>query len=221
MKPQNKGSGGETIWDENSEMGVRGESTVWAVMKSRKMLSEAMSERVWFPSETFDTFGHKSIQRSTLVRAINNALMDFASTVDLKNPLAINWDTYPIRSGKFFETRGVWEKIENTLTKTFPIPDASVIVVLHQDHKTYYSSSQDSYIPFILPPAWVRDTRKYVQEYFREQYSLELSVRPVHKKWLSTDGKPYIAVNAQIQTGSREQFAVYTKSEVKTLLENL
>jgi adenine-specific DNA glycosylase len=40
-----------------------------------------------------------------IVRAINNALMDFASIVDLKNPLAIDWDNYPIKSGKWYETR--------------------------------------------------------------------------------------------------------------------
>ena len=58
-----------------------------------------------------------------------------------------------------------------------------------------------SYTPFVLAPSENRETRKYVQDYFRQTYGLELSVRPIHKKWLSEDGKPYIAVNAQIQAG--------------------
>jgi adenine-specific DNA glycosylase len=59
----------------------------------------------------------------------------------------------------------------------------------------------NSYSPFILPPSLTRDTREYVKSYFREKYKLELSVRPPHRKWLSEDGKPYIAVNAQVQVG--------------------
>lgn len=39
------------------------------------------------------------------VRNINNALMDFAATVDLKNPELIDWEKYPIRNGVFYETR--------------------------------------------------------------------------------------------------------------------
>ena len=46
----------------NSEMGVRGEGTVWAEMKNSTSMSEASSERVWLPTETFGTFGHKSTE---------------------------------------------------------------------------------------------------------------------------------------------------------------
>ena len=74
-------------------------------------------------------------------------------------------------------------------------------MILHRDHQIYYST-EESYYPFILPPALHRDTRKYVQEFFRARYGLELSVRPSHKKWLSKDEKPYIAVNAQVQAGT-------------------
>lgn len=48
--------------DQKSEMGVRGEGTVWAMMKNSKLTSKANSERVWLPLETFDTFGHKSME---------------------------------------------------------------------------------------------------------------------------------------------------------------
>ncbi len=127
--------------------------------------------------------------------------MDFAATLDLKNSENIDWESYPIKIGKFYETRGKNEQKEIKKSISFPIPDATIIVTLHKNHRIYYSSELGKYIPFVLPPALHRDTRKYVQEYFREKYNLELSVRPVNKKWLDEDGKPYIAVNAQIQAG--------------------
>jgi hypothetical protein len=71
-----------------------------------------------------------------------------------------------------------------------------------------------SYTPFVLPPAISRDIRGYVQGYFRSTYGVEVSVRPVHRKWLSTDEKPYIAVNAQVQTGDYV-WREWTKQEVK------
>ena len=76
-----------------------------------------------------------------------------------------------------------------------------------------------SYSPFILPASEDRDTRKYVQDFFRNQYALELSVRPVHRKWLSKDGKPYITVNAQVQAGDVSIFAQYNKPDMKTIIE--
>ena len=65
--------------------------------------------------------------------------MDFASIIDLKNPENIDWENYPIRSGIFYETRGGSEKQEVKQSQTFPIPDATIVVFLHQDHKIYYS----------------------------------------------------------------------------------
>ncbi len=46
----------------NSEMGVRGEGTVWTMMKTNESKSEANVEWVWLPLETFGTFGHKSTE---------------------------------------------------------------------------------------------------------------------------------------------------------------
>ena len=146
--------------------------------------------------------------------------MDFAATVDLKNPSMIDWETYPIRSGRFYKTRGSLEPVEVKKVSSFPTPDARVVVILHKDHRIYYSAKNDSYTPFILPPALTRDTRSYVQSYFRERYGLELSVRPVHEKWISEDGIPYIAVNTQIQAGVYI-FKEYSRSEAKGILDSL
>lgn len=161
--------------------------------------------------------------RKESVRALNNALMDFAAMIDLKNPNTIDWTHYPIKSGQFYETRGVLEPAESKRPLSFPTPDATVIVILHENHKIYYSPLKlhSSYSPCILPPALTRDTRQYVQGYFRARYRLELSVRPVHKKWISKEGQPYIAVNAQIQVGDASAFEKYEKSEAKLILDSL
>jgi len=148
--------------------------------------------------------------------------MDFASNIDLKNPETIDWNNYILRESRFYETRGVLEPKEEKKTTSFPIPDATILVILHENHKLYYSlPAVENYTPFILPPALHRDTRTYVQTYFREKYNLELSVRPVHKKWLSKDGKPYIAVNAQVQVGKMEQFRTFEKKEAQKILKEI
>ena len=72
--------------------------------------------------------------------------MDFAATLDLKNPLNIDWGSYPIQSGVFYETRGSLEPVEVKKSLSFPIPDAEVIVILHKDHKIYYSDHTVSVI---------------------------------------------------------------------------
>lgn len=152
--------------------------------------------------------------RGNLAHSINNALMDFAAMVDLKNPTNINWSDYPIQSGKFYETRGSLEPQETKKAISFPTPDATIIVTLHENHRVYYSENIEEYEPFTLPPSLNRNTREYIKSYFREKYNLELSVRPPHKKWLSEDGRPYIAVNTQVQTGENS-FAKYKKPEKK------
>jgi A/G-specific adenine glycosylase len=161
-------------------------------------------------------------QKQDTVRAINNALMDFASIIDKKNPETIDWDTYFLRESAFYETRGSLEPKVTKKISSFPIPDATILVILHENHKLYYSPAiNEQYVPFTLAPGLTRDTRKYVQEYFRTHYALELSVRPVHKKWLSKDGKPYIAVNAQVQVGKMEQFRTFEKKEAQKILKEI
>ncbi len=145
-----------------------------------------------------------------LVRNINNALMDWARLMEPKTSSQLNKETYIFRNSEFYITWWENELIEKKKTEYFPIPDAKIIVTLHQDHKIYYSLSDELYSPFVLPPSEDRDTRKYVQEYFRSSYWLELSVRPIHQKWITEDGKPYIAINAQIQSWKYE-FHIFTK----------
>lgn len=154
----------------------------------------------------------KDIQNSNISgRKINAALMDFASLISVQKS-AIDWDTYPLKTCEFYKNH--WEReIEKTTKKAiFPKKEARIIVVLHQNHKKYYAANSQNYTPFILSPAWEKDVRHFVQEYFNISYDLELSVRPIHDafmKWTI----PYIVCNAQIQTG-KSPFKEYTKNDL-------
>lgn len=153
------------------------------------------------------------------IRDINNALMDWARLMEPKNSSLLDKESYIFKNSEFYTSKWANEIIEKKKTEYFPIPDAQVIITLHQDHKIYYSLSSPLYSPFILPPSEDRDTRKYIQEYFRWTYWLELSVRPVHKKWITKDGKPYIAVNAQIQSWGHN-FNIFTKKSIELQEKN-
>lgn len=55
-----------------------------------------------------------------------------------------------------------------------------------------------------------------MQAYFKNLYNLELSVRPVHKKWME-ENNPYIAVNSQIQSGVLDAPIFLKKDITETL----
>lgn len=161
---------------------------------------------------------HRKSEQKNIVRAINNGLMDFARMVDDKNPANIDWKNYVIQDGKFYETRGEMEIFEVKKKENFPLPDAKIVVILHENHKLYFWKN-DEYSPFILPPAEDRDTRNFVKKFFKKNFDLEVSVRPIHKKWLSKLGEPFVAVNVQIQTGKHD-FKEFDKKIAKKFLEN-
>jgi len=107
-----KAQNGDGEKDENSEMGVRGEGTVWAEMKNSESMSEANSERVWLPLETFGTegefewnekrsspggFGYKSTENG--VWEMYNTLtkyIDFASLWTVADCMPLIWENRTI-----------------------------------------------------------------------------------------------------------------------------
>lgn len=156
-------------------------------------------------------------QKTKTVRDINNALMDFSRLIDDKNHENIDWESYPIKSGLFYETRGTMEpKIQKTWNR-FPTFDAHIVVILHENHKKYYSNHKIHFEPFILEWKWESDIRGYVQSYFRKVHKIEISVRPIHKKWMGKDDILYIAVYAQIQTWKIEAMS-YKKEDIQDIL---
>ncbi|MCK9351601.1 MAG: hypothetical protein WCT49_00825 [Candidatus Paceibacterota bacterium] len=77
----------------------------------------------------------------------------------------------------------------------------SITVVLHENHKKYFSENSEKYEPFIMPSGV--SSREHIKKYFLEKYGLRVSVRPPDKKGL---------VNAQILSGAHH-FAIYSKKD--------
>lgn len=132
-------------------------------------------------------------------RLINGALMDFASIYSKNSKDAIDHTESPLEHCHFKNTQGILEVGVKKPVRYFPQKDAQIEVILHKEHKVYYSSSKDEYSPFLLPPTQ-GDIRKYVQEIFRDRYGFEVSVRPIHLKEYRND-IPVVRMYAQIQTG--------------------
>jgi len=76
-------------------------------------------------------------------------------------------------------------------------------VVLHENHKKYFSENTKNYEPFIM--AKDVKTREQIKKYFLEKYGLRISVRPPNDKGV---------VNAQILTG-KHLFKNYSKLDIK------
>jgi putative ATPase len=92
--------------DESSEVGVRGEGIVWAVTERSILTSEANSERVWLPLETFDTFGHKSIEEVISKKENIFSLIAKLWNGDLRNTLWL-LETACILQGEWVLTREI------------------------------------------------------------------------------------------------------------------
>lgn len=144
-------------------------------------------------------------------RLVNGALMDFASLYSKNSKSSIDHAASPFQACRFKNTSGELEIEVKKSVVYFPQKDAQIEVILHENHRKYYSSSRAEYAPFHLPPTQ-DDIRKYVQEYFRANHGLELSVRPVHRKEYRND-IPYVTMNAQVQAGAPD-FPSYGKSEI-------
>lgn len=67
--------------------------------------------------------------------------MDYGATVSLNNISGIDWDSYPLPSSQFYQTRGSLEPIKEKKKSTFPNRQAYVIAVLHENHKKYFSEN--------------------------------------------------------------------------------
>jgi len=145
-------------------------------------------------------------------KLVNGALMDFASLYSKNSKSVIDHEASPFQDCLFGKTQGELEIETKKSAVYFPQKDARIEVILHENHRKYYSSSTEKYSPFYLEPTQ-DDIRKYVQDYFRTNYGLELSVRPAHLKEYRND-IPYLSMNAQIQAGT-PVFPSYGKSEIR------
>lgn len=150
------------------------------------------------------TFLEKDFQNTEIsAREMNAAFMDFGSKVSLNTKPSSDTEwrelskKYPLNDCLWFKTQGALEIREKKKKTIFPTKDVHIKVVLHENHRIYYSSIEREYQPFILPPTET-NIRQTVQEYFRTKHHLELSVRPVHDKYFEDD-EPFVVCNAQVQ----------------------
>lgn len=172
-------------------------------------------------------------------RDINNALMDYGATISLNATLNINWDKYPLHSSKFYQTRWGLEPVLEKKSSSFPTKQAYVICILHENHKKYFSCPMSSWTWFrinnndsVSSTEWhnmfspfligknTGNPRAIIQKYFRENYSLELSVRPPEVKSYNRFEIPYLVCYAQIQSGTHD-FAVFEGLKVRGYEESL
>lgn len=134
-------------------------------------------------------------------KSLNAALMDFGSALCVARPKCA---ACPLRSRcVYFGEKGKQEvadrKSKNRNQKSgIDWSEAEAVVVLHDKHRTYYSSKRSGYAPFILPKGY--STRAGIKAHFEKRYGLILAVRPPHDRRIE-NGRARIFVNAQILLG--------------------
>jgi len=159
------------------------------------------------PYVAFDTnfkriFGTKEAaekafkQSGVLSSVFNSAVMDYASAHPTKKPSRRRTGVVP--PFETFEENTEHRKSPNVMNGgTTPVRPTLTVVVLHENHKKYFSENKEKYESFTMP-ANVK-SREQIKKYFLEKYGLKLSVRPPDKNGF---------VNAQILSGEHH-FKIY------------
>ena len=135
---------------------------------------------------------------------INGAFMDFANLVCTRKP---HCSICPLaRQCVYAQSNGSLEAVVKRGSSQFPSAEAQTILVLHENHRKYFSVESERFVPFVLPAPL--NTRPRIREYFARQYGLQLSIRPPRAKGYWQE-KPTQLVFAQILSGSHsfEEFA--------------
>lgn len=144
----------------------------------------------------------------TSKKVLNAALMDFGSALCVSRPKC---EACTLKSKcTYYQEEGKKESKQNTRYKIRNAgewSEAVAHVVLHENHRKYFSSQKNKFAPFVLPKGVT--TRAEIKRFFLEKYGLTLSVRPPHQKSMLSKG-PVIQVNAQILLGKHD-FPVFTK----------
>lgn len=147
-------------------------------------------------------------------KLLNAALMDFGSALCTARPKCA---ACPLRSRCVYYREGGKQETtrqQSKIRNQKPGVDwsrAEAVVILHDKHRTYYSSLRAKYAPFVLPAGY--NTRSDIKAYFEKRYGLTLSVRPSHDKRIE-NGHPLIFVNAQILLGT-SRFSVFSKNDIE------
>jgi hypothetical protein len=147
---------------------------------------------------------------TTKRKSLNASLMDFGSSLCVSRPKC---GACPLASRcVYYKEKGQKEQIVKKTKDIFGESEAEqVMVILHENHRKYFSEGRGVYKPFLLPTGYV--TRQAIKNWFMTKYELTLSVRPPHQKSL-TNNKKTLWVHAQILQGS-PSFIMFPKKAVK------
>ncbi len=178
--------------------------------------SRAMKKRD--PSATVGMTGKEVFEKtfSLPAKTLNAAMMDFGSAICIARPkcgacpLSSRCVYFSEDGKREMQDAGYKMKDGDIKSRKASWKDARVFVILHENHKKYYSPFKTKFAPFAVPVS--HNTRAGIKAWFWERYGLELSVRPPHGKEL-IDGKLTLLVNAQILAGE-PAFAVFPKSAI-------
>lgn len=143
---------------------------------------------------------------------LNAAMMDFGATICRAQPKC---GACPLSSRCIYFSEDGHSEKQETGRKTQDTKmskaankkskinwrDAQARVFLHENHRKYYSSRKTRFAPFVIPSS--HNTRAGIKDWFRDRYSLELSVRPPHRKEI-INGKLTLFINAQVLSGTPE-----------------
>lgn len=147
-------------------------------------------------------------------KILNGAIMDFASLVCKREPLC---GECPLKQTCMYaKTKGALETRKSKASSDFPTKEALAYVLLHENHKNYFSNNE-SYSPFILEPE--KNSRDAIKKHFLNEFNLTLSVRPPHKK-LFIKKVPVMFIHAQILLGEHS-FKVFDKIQKEEFLNNI
>lgn len=148
-------------------------------------------------------------------RDFNASVMDFGSAICTKNPKC---DVCPLESRCAYAlSSGTKEEHQKKQKEVFPTKEAYAYVILHEEHRRYFSSDKKVFCPFMLPPE--EHSREAIKYYFYNTYGLNVSVRPPKIK-LYIDEQPTLIIYAQILSGTHD-FASFEPKEARAILDTL
>ncbi len=143
-------------------------------------------------------------------KTLNAALMDFGSALCVARPKC---EACSLRTRCVYYREGGKQELRKPAVKDHMRQDwkeAKAVIILHDRHRTYYSSLSTKYAPFVLPASY--NTRAGIKAYFLKQYGLTVAVRPPHAKRVEGQ-QPKLFIHAQVLLG-RPDFRAFAAAEI-------
>ncbi len=154
---------------------------------------------------------------SVRAREFNAALMDFGSAICLAKPKCAACPL--VERCKYFKengrgemtTRGETSTVRKSSDGRLSFGKYPALVVLHENHRKYFSSLEKTYFPFQIEKAYA--TRDGIKKWFSSNFGLSVSVRPPSRKIHFRKSRDvFLVTNVQILSGSHS-FRFFSRDE--------